>query len=241
MDLPAPKQSSAQESSPIKELENRADIYMARKYYAEAVELYKKLLDQEPNNAIFHNKMGIAYHQMQDFGAAKGAYRKAVQLNPNYAQAVNNLAAVEYGQKNYRAAILTYLEALKLNPNDPIVYSNLGTAYFAYDEFEYAMTSYRYALMLDPALFERSSRSGTIVHQRENKNPAAFYFYLAKVFAEMGRTDDTLLYLQKAWEEGFPDILKALQDKAFAFLAEEPRFVEFISLVEASEKEALSP
>ena len=218
-------------------LEQRADLYMVRKYYPEAIELYKQLVAQQPNNALFHNKLGIAYHQLQNLDAAKRASRKAVQLNPQYGQAINNLAAVAYAQKNYREAILTYLKALAFSPNDAVVYSNLGTAYFAFERFEYAMTSYRYALQLDPTIFQRGGRSGTIVQQRDEKNAAAFNFYLAKTYAGMGNVEDTLQYLRKAWEEGYPDIRKGLEDKAFAFLSAEPRFIELVQLIEASEQE----
>ena len=223
--------------SAVQVLENRADLFMIRKYYPEAIQAYKGLVELEPKNALYHNKLGIAYHQVQDLNSAKKAYRKALELKSNYAQALNNLAAVEYAQKNYRAAILTYLKALQLSPNDGVIYSNLGTAYFAYKNYEYAMTSYRYALLLDPEIFRRSGRTGSIVHQRDTENVGAFNFYLAKVYAELGQAEETVSHLEKAWEEGFPDLLKALQDKVFAFLIEDPRFLELVSRIQAAEQQ----
>ncbi len=220
------------ELSEFERLERRGDIYMARKYYPEAVEAYRKMIELQPANAQFHNKLGIAYHQLMDFGAARKAYQKAIQLDPQYAQAVNNLAAVEYARKKYRSAILTYLDALKLSPGDAVIYSNLGTAYFSYERYEYAVNCYRYALMLDPKIFDRGGRSGSIVHQRESENTAAFNFYLAKSHASLGNVEETLRYLVKAWEEGFADLREALQDDVFLFLAEDPRFVELLALVD---------
>ncbi|HEY7680487.1 MAG TPA: tetratricopeptide repeat protein, partial [Terriglobia bacterium] len=177
-----------------KAVEQRGDLFMVRKFYPEAVEAYRRLTTLEPNNALFHNKLGIAYHQMQNFNAAKRSYRRAIQLNAQYAEAVNNLAAIEYAEKNYRSAILTYLKALAISPKDPVVYSNLGTAYFAYDKYEYAVACYRYALMIDPGIFERTGRSGSIVHQRDVKDIAAFNFYMAKTYASLNNLEDTLLY-----------------------------------------------
>jgi len=218
-----------------KAVEQRGDLFMVRKFYPEAVEAYRRLTTLEPNNALFHNKLGIAYHQMQNFNAAKRSYRRAIQLNAQYAEAVNNLAAIEYAEKNYRSAILTYLKALAISPKDPVVYSNLGTAYFAYDKYEYAVACYRYALMIDPGIFERTGRSGSIVHQRDVKDIAAFNFYMAKTYASLNNLEDTLLYLVKAWEEGFPDFRKALDDPVFAFLATEPRFLELIARLDADQ------
>src|SRR4029450_1467854 len=50
--------------------EEMADILMARKEYREAAVSYKKLVDANPRNAIYWNKLGIALHQQEDLGAA---------------------------------------------------------------------------------------------------------------------------------------------------------------------------
>ncbi len=232
----APNQEQTEENfaelSEFERLERQGDIYMARKYHPEAVEAYRKMVELQPANALTYNKLGIAYHQLMDFGAARKAYQKAIQLNPQYAQAVNNLAAVEYARKKYRSAILTYLEALELSPGDAVIYSNLGTAYFSYERYEYAVNCYRYALMLDPKIFDRGGRTGSIVHQREAKNVATFNFYLAKTYASLGNVEETLRYLVKAWEEGFSDLRQALEDEVFLFLADDPRFAELLALMD---------
>ena len=235
----APQGSSTAVTTQLPEdvpsLEQRGDLYMVRKYYAEAVRVYGRLTQMEPNNALFQNKLGIAYHQMQDLASARRAYRKAIQLNPQYAQAINNMASVEYAQKRFRNAIMTYLRALKLTPGDAVIYSNLGTAYFAREEFEYATQSFRYALLLDPEVFRRSGRVGTIVQQRDEGNPAVFNFYMAKTYASTGNFDETLQFLIKAWEEGYPDLRKVvLEDEEFRFLAVDPRFEQLLTLMESS-------
>jgi tetratricopeptide (TPR) repeat protein len=218
----------------VPSLEQRGDLYMVRKYYAEAVRIYRRLTELEPRNALFRNKLGIAYHQMLDFNSARREYQRAVQLNPQYAQAINNLASVEYARKRFRSAINTYIKALKLTPGDAVIYSNLGTAYFAQEEFEYATQSFRYALMLDPEIFRRSGRVGTIVQQRSDQNPAVFNFYMAKTYASTGNVEETLQYLIKAWEEGYPEIRRTvLEDEVIKFLAVEPRFEQLLALMES--------
>jgi len=239
-EMPAPGPTNALDLSDPKALEQRGDLYMVRKFYPEAIGIYERLVKLEPKNAVYQNKLGIAYHQMQNFDAAKRAYRAALRLNPNYPEATNNLAAVEYAKKNYRSAILAYLKALQLSPGSAVVYSNLGTAYFAYKKYEYAMDSYRYALMLEPTIFQSSGRSGSIVHQRGVQDLATFNFYLAKTYAGLGDVDNTLLYISKAWESGYEDLLKELNDEAFAFLVNEPRFLELLALIDP-ERQSLLP
>lgn len=219
-----------------KALEQRGDLYMVRKFYPEAIGIYNRLVKLDSRNAVYQNKLGIAYHQMQNLDAAKSAYRAAIRLNPRYSEATNNLAAVEYAQKHYRSAILTYLKALELSPGTAVVYSNLGTAYFAYKKYEYAMASYRYALTLDPTIFESSGRAGSIVHQRGVQDMAAFNFYLAKTYAELGDVEKTLLYITKAWESGYKNLRKDLNDKVFAFLVDEPGFLDLIARMDSEQQ-----
>jgi Flp pilus assembly protein TadD len=227
--------------SDARAVEERADLYMVRKYYPEAVELYQRLTTLDGRNAAYYNKLGIAYHQLLELGSAKKAYQKAVQLKPQYPEAINNLAAVQYAQKDYRGAILTYLKALEFSPGDAVIYSNLGTAYFAYKKFEYAMNSYRYALLRDPKVFERSGRSGNLVQQRNAADIGAFNFYLAKTYASMGDTEQTLLYLTKALEANYPDMRNDLSDPVFKFLTEEPRFLELIARLNPEQQRSSPP
>jgi hypothetical protein len=74
------------------------------------------------------------------------------------------------------------------------------------------------------------------VHQRDIHDIAAFNFYMAKTYASLNNLEDTLLYLVKAWEEGFPDFRKALDDPVFAFLAQDPRFLELIARLDAEQQ-----
>ena len=233
----APTDAPPLDLSDPRAVEERADLYMVRKYYPEAVELYQRLTTLDGGNAAYYNKLGIAYHQLQELGPAKKAYQKAVQLKPQYPEVINNLAAVQYAQKDYRGAILTYLKALELSPGDAVIYSNLGTAYFAYKKFEYAMNSYRYALLRDPMVFQRSGRSGNIVQQRNAGDMGAFNFYLAKTYASMGDTEQTLLYLAKALEADYPEMRKQLSDPVFTFLAEEPRFLDLVARLNPAEQQ----
>src|SRR6266498_2950599 len=70
--------------------ELRGDIYMARKMFREAVEMYQSA----PESAITLNKTGIAYHQMLQFDTAKKYYERASKLDRKYPEAVNNLGTV---------------------------------------------------------------------------------------------------------------------------------------------------
>lgn len=218
--------------------ERRADIYMARKMYREAIDTYQGALQpcQKPaaadkaQCAVLWNKLGIAYHQLMQLNTAKRYYERALKFNPKYAEAVNNIGTVHYAQKSYRRAVGQYRKALKLAPKSGSVYSNLGTAYFARKQYEEAAKAYQQALALDPEVFEHRSTYGVMLQERNVEERAKYHYYLAKVYAQAGANDRALQYIRRALEEGFKEKKKFLEEPEFEALRELPEFKELMAL-----------
>jgi tetratricopeptide (TPR) repeat protein len=132
--------------------ELRGDIYMARKMYREAIDMYRQ---GPPNSPVLANKIGIAFHQLSLLSLARKNYQRAISLNPQYGEAINNLGTIYYAEKNYRRSIILYKRALKFSPPTASIYSNLGAAYFGRKDYKQAIAYYQQALQLDPDVFER--------------------------------------------------------------------------------------
>jgi len=236
---PAMMQAPSQVSSaapagvgPVRQLseEEIADLMMARKEYREAEKKYKELTEQEPRNAIFENKLGIAKHQQMDLRGALKCYERAVKLDRQYADAQNNIGTIWYQRKKYGKAIRAYKKAIKLRPDMAVLYSNLGYAYFGDKEYEESIASFRQALALDPMLFEHgSSRAGSVLQDRSVWDRGRFYFLLAKSFAESGNLDRCLLYLRKAKDEGYKSLDEVKTDPAFAAMLRLPAMQEVLA------------
>lgn len=207
--------------------EMRGDIFMARKMYREAAEMY---LQGPQDSAVTWNKVGIAYHQMMNLDGARKNYEKASKINPNYPEAINNLGTFWYARKNYRRAITYYKRALALTPNAASIHSNLGTAHFARKKYDLAMVSYQRALELDPEVFEHRSSAGVLLQERSVNERAKFHYYLAKTYAKNGQFERALLYMRKALEEGFTEKNKFMEDPEFGELRKLPAFDELIKL-----------
>ncbi|HWQ56597.1 MAG TPA: tetratricopeptide repeat protein [Bryobacteraceae bacterium] len=215
------------EPNPKLNPERRGDIMMARKMYREAVETYKEAPLDSP---IVWNKIGIAYHQMQQLDTAKRHYERAIKLNPKYSEAINNLGTVFYAKKSYRKATNLYKKALKLAPESASIYSNLGTALFARKKYDEAFDAYQQALALDPEVFEHRGSYGVLLQERSVEERARFHYYMAKTYAKAGVNDRALLYLRKAFEEGFPERQKLLEEPEFATMKDLPEFLELLKL-----------
>jgi tetratricopeptide (TPR) repeat protein len=205
--------------------EMRGDIYMARKMFREAADMYRQMPD---TLAVSWNKVGIAHHQMLDLNGARRAYERALKIDGDYAEAINNLGTVFYAQKNFRKSIGYYRRALKVNPRSASVLSNLGTACFARKRYDEAFQAYQEALAIDPEVFEHRNSAGVLLQERSVEERAKFHFYLAKTYARAGNVERTMLYLRKALEEGFKERARISEDPEFAAMRALPEFQELL-------------
>ena len=227
----SPAESSVIVVKPGLTAEEIADLYMARKDYREAAISYKKLADQNPQNPVYLNKLGIALHQQAALGAALKYYERASKVDPSYADAQNNIGTIWYQRKKFGRAIKAYQKAINIRSDMAVLYSNLAYAYFGDKKYQEAISSFRQALALDPQLFDHnSSRSGSILQDRSVGDRGRFYFLLAKSFAEAGNVERCVIYLRKAKDEGFKELSAAKSDPSFAAILKEPAIQEVLSL-----------
>jgi tetratricopeptide (TPR) repeat protein len=209
-------------------LARRADSMMARKFFEDAVIGYNNALAITPGDHVLQNKLGIAYHQLQNLNLAKKQYERARKINPKYHEAWNNLGTVHYSLKKYGRAVKDYKKALGINSESATTHHNLGAAYFAMKKYEEGFASYAEAFRLDPTILDRISSRGTIIRTAE-VNQGIQNFYLAKLFVTNGQPEKALTYLLKALETGFSDYEKITKDPIFKVLAQDERLTRMIS------------
>ncbi|MGD0696707.1 MAG: tetratricopeptide repeat protein [Terriglobia bacterium] len=229
---PAPSQiqNPATPSQANITLEERADIFMARKSYADAVDYYYRALKQPGpsgrDTASIWNKLGIAYQQQEHYNAATAAYKKAIRLRSDFPEPWNNLGTNFYMADKIKKSIKYYLRAVELSPASASFHLNLGTGYYRLKKYKEAVDEYCTALTLDPNILTEHSPSGTVMQTRAADSK--FYFYLAKSFAMKGRTDEAIRYLRRAFEVGFNDDKLLAQDPDFRKISQNPDYLELM-------------
>jgi Flp pilus assembly protein TadD len=197
--------------------EQMGDLYMVRKQYREAAELFKKLSEENPRNPVYLNKLGIALHQQDALGQALKYYERAVKVDPTYADAENNVGTIWYQRKKYKKAVKAYQKAIKIRNDMAVLYSNMGYAYFGEEKYQEAIASFRQGLLLDPLLFEHNgSRDGSVLQDRSVGDRGRFYYLLAKSFAEAGDLEHCIHYLIKAKDEDYKNFADIKKDPAFS-------------------------
>ena len=75
------------------------------KNFDEAIKLYEKILNQEPENFDANLNLGSIYAQTKNLSKASELLSKAIKINPKIPDVHNNLAMIEITLKNYDKAI----------------------------------------------------------------------------------------------------------------------------------------
>jgi tetratricopeptide (TPR) repeat protein len=222
LDPPAPDATAAA-------LEQQADQLRAQKLYLDALDYYQAALAKKPNDAHLLNKIGITELLMQRYKDARKSFERAIHYDRTFADAYNNLGVIYYEAKKYRAAVKQYDKAIERDNSSASFFSNLGAAYFSKREFESAVTAYQHALELDPEVFARTSRAGVQAQLPSPQDRARYNYTVAKLYAKMGFSEQSLEYLRRAMEAGYKDLKNVYKDLEFAELRKSPRFTELMA------------
>jgi tetratricopeptide (TPR) repeat protein len=222
IDPPAP-------DATVADLEHQADQLREGKLYPDALDYYHAALSKKPNDARLLNKIGITDLMMQHYKEARKSFEHSIRCDHEFADAYNNLGVILYESKKYGAAIKEYERAIAKDNDSASFYSNLGAAYFSKREFEPAVAAYQHALEIDPDVFVRSSRSGVQAQLPSPEDRARYDYTVAKLYAKMGLSDQSLEYLKKAMEDGYKDLKNVYKDVEFVQLRKNPRFTELMA------------
>jgi putative PEP-CTERM system TPR-repeat lipoprotein len=90
-------------------------LYLRNGQAAKAVTVAESLVKQQPQNASFHNVLGMSKGQTGDLLGAKAAFEQAVKLNDAFVAPKLNLARIEIATKAYDAAAIRLGAILKAN------------------------------------------------------------------------------------------------------------------------------
>lgn len=205
--------------------EVRGDLLMARGKYAAAIDAYQQV---QPWTAVTWNKLGVAYHHLFALDEALKDYKMAVKLDPHYAGAYNNMGAVYHGKREFSLAVKAYKRSLKYQPRAAVTYCNLATTYFAESKYKKGAEAYQEALKLDPDVLS-ADRRDQIEESSTRQQRMAFSFYLAELYASIGRKDEALASLRKAFSNGFSDRKRLMEDKELTELRKTPEFHQLVT------------
>jgi len=122
-------------------------IYERQKKYDQAEDVFKKVLANDPNNAVALNYLG---YMMADRGLhldeALGYLKRAVQIDPYNGAYLDSIGWAYYKLGNYDLAEENLRKASERTANDPTVLDHLGDLYQKTDRLKLAAAYWERAL-----------------------------------------------------------------------------------------------
>ncbi len=120
----------------------------------EAMPLFARALEIDPNYPEAHNNLGGVYYNQSRMAEAIEQFSQAVRLKPDYSEAHLNLGLALHNRGRIDEAIEQYLQALQLKPGDPEAHNHLGAALLSHGHLQEAIGHFGEALRLRPGYAE---------------------------------------------------------------------------------------
>jgi tetratricopeptide (TPR) repeat protein len=144
---------------------NLGIIYDQEGEYQKALNCYRIVLDQYPDDIDANIDMGVTLVHLGDLEGARATYERVLQLDPNNQLAAQNIKVIDH--------MIRIGEAIKLNPEiekliskvnkdptNPALLTNLGAAYLAIGYFDLALEPLQASLSIAPQIPATHSNLG---------------------------------------------------------------------------------
>lgn len=144
------KRETPQVHGNLDELLLSANAQMKRRAYSTAVELYDRVLSEDPANTKALFNKAVCLQMSGRLGEAIGAYDRLLEINPRDIDCLINKGLAMRKMGDMQGAVETYRTAAEINPYDPTVWNNLGIALKTMGRWEEAIESYDKGLSARP-------------------------------------------------------------------------------------------
>ena len=127
----------------------------------EAIAIYNKAIEVNPDFAETYNNLGTAFNNLAKYDEAIANYNKAIELQHDYAEAHNNLGNALNDRARHNEAIASYNRAIEVKPDFPQAHNNLGTSLNSLARYDEAIASYNRAIEVKPDFPQAYNNLGT--------------------------------------------------------------------------------
>lgn len=169
---------SEQSDTPPRELTVDEAVALAillqkNEQFAEAQELYRRVLDTAPNHPDALHFAGVLAHQQGRNDEAVSLIEKSLALAPDRADCYNNLGIIFQSAGKLQAAIGAYRRAIAIDPGHANAHSNLGVLLRATGKPLEAEAAYRTAIQLNPEHIDAYTNLGILLNALKRTREAA--------------------------------------------------------------------
>ncbi|MCG2722439.1 MAG: tetratricopeptide repeat protein [Thermodesulfovibrionales bacterium] len=145
--------------------------YQQAGHLQEAEDIYRKILQEQPNNFQLYSNMGFILQTKGRIDEAITYYLKALERNPHDAIVYYNIGNAFHEKGEIKSAITNYQRSIQLNPL-PKAYNNLGSAFVQMGQFDEAITSFQKAVQSNPHYVHAYYNLGTALREQSKPDEA---------------------------------------------------------------------
>lgn len=128
---------------------NIAEFYFAKNYFAEAIDIYELLLQNEDNPEILQ-KLAFCYQKQGDYKKALDYYLRADLYDLNKTWNLKKIALCYRNLKNSSKALEYYKQAEILEPDNLSIHVSIGQCFTELRQYEEALKTYYRVEYLSP-------------------------------------------------------------------------------------------
>lgn len=192
---------------------NQGFVLLGLGEFEEAIAIFKKLLDSQPDFYEAWYNLGIALEKLGRLDEAIASYDESLKIQPNFHLAWNNRGNVLGKMRRLDEALTSYKEAVMRKPDKYIAWHNLGYVLEELGQLEEAIASYNKALTIQHNLLPTWNNLGIALsnlgrHEEAiasfeealNIQPDNHYAWNNRgvVLLKLGRLDEALSSFNKA-------------------------------------------
>jgi tetratricopeptide (TPR) repeat protein len=148
----------------IQFLVNKAIKLHVRGKVDKAEEIYKKIINIDPNNIISLNNLGSILNTKENFEKSLNFVNRALKIKPDYADALNNKGNCLKGLNRFDEAIKYYKKTLIIKPDFIGALNNLATSYNSIGRNEEAIPIFKKVIELKPNYYEALYNQGICLY-----------------------------------------------------------------------------
>lgn len=130
--------------------------------FEEALEQFRKALEEDPQHAGAHGNMGLAYAGLGQTAKAKACYQAAIDAQPDFVQAHFNLANLLLNEGGTTNAITLLERTVAIAPNHSNALNALGMEFGKAGQFRQAQTHLERAVQVEPGFSQAHNNLGTV-------------------------------------------------------------------------------
>jgi len=180
------------------EMFNRAIAHHQAGNFVAAEQLYRQILQQQPQNVDALSMMGVICCQRGNLEQGIAIYRQALTIRPEHRQTRENLnlALWKQGKRLMDEAIANFNLVINFEPTNVQTHNVLASIYLEQGLYEQVITLYQQSLATDPSNITALNGIGTAL-QLQGKSSFAIHFYQQALALQPDHVD-SLVGISKA-------------------------------------------